>query len=223
MNTRLLSRLLGLSLAAVPAMADVVTEPARTWSVGYVLDDLQDPPASFVLTVSDSAIRSLTQVEVGLRLVGVAPGCGCAGEMFVSLTRDLGRTSILLNGVGIDSGNSVGFGYDGWDVGFRDEAANGDVHGASLFDGVMRGEWQPDGRIHAGDTGRPLSLGVFNGQAGNGEWRLNVADLELGGQMRLEAWSLTLTGVTEVPEASTWAANAALVGLVAAGWWRRRR
>lgn len=50
-------------------------------------------------------------------------------------------------------------------------------------------------------------LQVFVGQAGNGEWSLNVADLDLGGIMRLESWSLTLTGLTEVsqvPEATTW-------------------
>ena len=40
---------------------------------------------------------------------------------------------------------------------------------------------------------------------------------EQGGQMRLEAGSLTLTGGTEVSEPYTWAANAARVGLEAAG------
>ena len=69
-------------------------------------------------------------------------------------------------------------------------------------------------------------LQVFVGQAGNGEWSLNVADLDYGGIMRLESWSLTLTGLTAVspvPEATGWGGMG--VGILAAAWrlWVSRR
>ncbi len=41
--------------------------------------------ATRIFTVSDSQILSLTDVRVGLRLVGNPPGSGFAGEMFASL------------------------------------------------------------------------------------------------------------------------------------------
>ena len=210
-----------LSLA-LNAHALIVTEPVRTYSVSYTLDDLQAVPVGFEITVGDSAIQALTRVEVSFRLVGVTPGAGFASEMFVSLTRDFATTAVLLNGVGITPNDHLGQGYDGWEVTLRDDAANGDLHAASLVAGVLSGTWAPDGRSLATDTVRPLQLGGFNGETGNGVWRLNVADLELGGQMRLESWSLALTGDTQVPEAATGAAVVAVVGGALLSVWRRR-
>jgi hypothetical protein len=40
--------------------------------------------------------------------------------------------------------------------------------------------------------------------------------------MRLDTWSLSLTGDNQVPEASTWVAGAALLGLAAWRRWRSR-
>ncbi len=189
----------------VAAQAGVITEPARVYTVGYTLEDFQDPPAFFVQTIADSSILQLTEVQVGLHLVGATAGGGFAGEIFVSLTKDLGASAVLLNRVGVTSTDAVGFSYDGWDVVFRDGAAAGDIHGSALSLGVLAGEWEPDGRLDGTDESRPGKLQLFVGQAGNGEWSLNVADLDIGGIMRLESWSLTLTGLTEanaVPEAT---------------------
>jgi hypothetical protein len=189
----------------VAAQGGVITEPARVYTVGYTLEDFQDPPALFVQTISDSSILQLTEVRVGLNLVGATGGGGFAGEIFVSLTKDLGASAVLLNRVGVTSSDAVGFGYDGWDVVLRDAAVAGDIHAASLSVGVLKGEWEPDGRLDATTEARLGMLQVFVGQAGNGEWSLNVADLDYGGIMRLESWSLTLTGLTEanaVPEAT---------------------
>ncbi len=211
---------LGTTLAA---RAVVITEPARTYAVGYDLADLANPGAVFQQTITDSAILSLTDVRVGLHLVGRGPG-GFASEMVVSLNKDLSVTSLLLNRVGVTSGNALGFGYEGWNVSLADGAAGGDIHAASLVSGVLTGEFAPDGRTSPTSALRPAQLGLFAGGTGNGAWYLSVADLAAGGTMRLESWSLTLTGengLVEVPEASTWAAGLALALLGGYGWRRR--
>jgi hypothetical protein len=212
-------------LAAAPtASAVVVIEPTRTFTVGTDIADIQDPTVSFLQTVSDSAITSLTKVEVGLTLVGRGSG-GFASEMFVSLNKDLGATASLLNRVGVSGSDAIGQPYDGWDVTFSDGAANGDIHTSTLSSGIQSGIWQPDGRIFATDTARTLQLGVFNGGAGNGAWRLNLADLAAGGTMRLQSWSLTLTGdngLAAVPEPAE-IAGVIGFGLFAFAAWRRRK
>lgn len=212
-------------LAVSPtAHAVVIVEPTRTFTVGTDIADIQDPTVSFLRTVSDSSIISLTKVEVGLTLVGRGSG-GFAGEMFVSLNKDLGATASLLNRVGTSGSDAIGQPYDGWDVTFSDGAANGDIHTSTLSSGIQSGIWQPDGRVFATDTARTLQLGVFNGGAGNGAWRLNLADLAAGGTMRLQSWSLTLTGdngLAPVPEPAG-IATAFGAGLLAFAAWRRRK
>ncbi len=222
------------TLAAVP-----ITDPPRTFLVSHDIPDRSDPPVSFVQNIVDSPILVLSSVVVGLRLVGVTEDAGFAGEMVVSLTRNLADTSLLLNQVGLADLFGEGAPYDGWDVTLRDDAAAGDVHLANATEGVLHGTWQPDGRLLADTEERPAMLDVFSGGPANGEWRLNVADLEFGGRMRLESWSLTFTGFgpatdpepdpnpggspgpSVVPEPSSWWIGAAMLG----GWVlvRRRR
>lgn len=203
----------------------VFTEPSRTWSVGYDIPDLQDPPVTFQIVVADSAILQITDIRVGLRLQGTTPGAGFASEMFVSLNKDLGASAILLNQVGLSTVDAVGFGYDGWNVSFQDSAANSDVHVGLLESGVLSGDWEPDGRLLPEDTLRPYMLSALLGGAGDGTWYLNVADLAPGGDMRLIEWSITLSGFTSqsfVPEGSTWASGVAVV-LLGGAWVLHRR
>jgi MYXO-CTERM domain-containing protein len=200
----------------------IITEPTRTFLVGTDIADLQDPPVNFLQTISDSSILSITQVQVGLNLVG-RDGGGFASEMFVSLNKDLSLTSILVNRVGVSATDSVGQSYDGWNVTLSD-LADSDLHQALQGADILSGIYQPDGRPDPASALRPELLDVFNGDIGNGDWRLSVGDLDLGGTMRLVSWSLTLTGDTvAVPEPSTCAAGLAVLGLVGAAWWRRSR
>lgn len=211
--------------ASAAVSAAVITEPTRFFAVGYDLADLEFVPVTFLQSINDSAIVSLTEVRVGLHLVG-RDGGGFAGEMNVQLNRDLSATSVLLNQVGVDGGNPFGASYDGWNLVFADNAGGGDVHLVSLVSGVLTGDFAPDGRLGPTDAARPALLSVFQGLSGNGDWRLSVADLELGGTMRLESWSLTLSGSTDVsgvPEASSWAVGLGLLGLAGFCGWRRCR
>jgi hypothetical protein len=208
---------------AFVAHAVIITEPTRTYSVGYDLADVVNPGAFFQQTIADSTIVSLTDVRVGLHLVGRGVG-GFAGELVVSLNKDLSVTSLLLNRVGVSGGNPFGFGYDGWNVTLADDGAGGDIHAASLVSGILSGEFSPDGRTSPASALRPALLNVFNGGTGNGDWYLSVADVAAGGTMRLESWSLTLTGengVAAVPEVGTWFAGIFLAGCVGLRMWRR--
>ena len=220
LTPRLLLHGAALLSAAMVTCAGVVTEAARTSTVNWDVADLQDPPVSFLQSVSDSSITSLTRVEIGLNLVGRGVG-GFAGEMFVSLNKDFSLTSVLVNQVGVSSTDSIGQPYNGWNVTLTDLAAS-DLHTVTQSSGDLTGTYQPDGRIDPTSTLRPELLGIFNGGTGNGDWRLNVADLGLGGTMRLVSWSLTLTG-DQLPEPGTYAAGVALLAITAATWWRRSR
>ena len=213
-----------LLAAVLPAAAQVVLTENYTFPVGAPGGNIPDTglSAGFSQTVSDSQIQTLTAVRVGLNLTGTTAGGGWAGDLFVSLNRDLGsQTAILLNQVGVTGSNPAGFGYDGWNVTFRDDAA-ADIHPAVLGSGILTGNYQPDGRLAPTDTLRPASLAVFDGLAGNGAWHLNLADLSFGGTMTLQSWSLELVGqsVAPVPEPD---ALAAFAGLALLGWgaWRR--
>ena len=176
--------------------SDAIVEATRTFVVGQAILDVQDPPRVFAAEVTDSMIVDLTEVRVGLHLVGAPSGGGFASEMYVSITKDLAATAVLLNHAGVTTADGGGFGHDGWDVTFRDDGVLGDVHLLDGGFGVVIGEVQPDGRLAPEATSRPALLSGLNGLVGNGTWRLAVGDAQAGGTMRLESWSLTLVGRT---------------------------
>ncbi len=218
-----------LFAAALPASAIIVTEPTQTWSVGYTVSDDGNTAGPFGIDVTGSAIGAITRVEVGLSFSGVGVDGGFAGDLVVTLAwtpmgggpQDI-VTSHLLNriGAGTLGGGTFGFAYDSVNVTLSDDAAGGDIHTTSLVGAALTGAFEPDGRSVATGSARDFRLNVFNGQPADGSWQLFVTDMSSGGQMRLDSWSLTLTGDNQVPEASTWAAGAAMLGLVA---WRRWR
>ena len=225
MSPRILLVTAVLIAGAGTAHASLFTE-LHTFNVGAPSGSIPDDltPVTFSQTITGSPIFSLTEVRVGLKLVGDPVGQGWAGDLFGSLNLDFGgQTSVLLNRPGVTAGDLLGHSFDGWDIAFRDDAANGDVHlgqpAAPAL--VLTGAWQPDGRLDPLDPARPALLSVFNAAPGNGLWNLTVADLSGGGAMRLQSWSLTLIGeAAVVPEPEAWAA---IVGSGLAGYGLVRR
>ena len=205
MNPRLFFLLAAALLAAVPGYTQIVITETYTYPVvspsGNIPDGISS--LSFNEVVSGSQIGNLTDVMVTLNLSGAPIANGWAGDMFVSLNRDLGsQTAILLNQAGATASNLAGYGAIGWNVTLQTGAANGDIHFATPTSPstIVTGTWQPDGRLNPTSTSRPAGLDVFNGGTGNATWYLNVADLSPGGSMTLTSWSLTLKGTSPVPE-----------------------
>jgi hypothetical protein len=197
----------------------VITE-SYTFNVGSTAGDIPDSGSTtFSQIVSASQIVQLTEVRVTLDLKGTSAAPGFASDMFVSLNRDLGtQTAVLLNQVGVTGSDLVGFDYNGWNVVFKDSAANGDVHlGVPTAPATtLTGDWQPDGRLSPSGSSRTMLLDVFNSAAANSTWYLHVADLASSGTMTLNSWTLSFTGDTSssVPEPQHFAAfaGASLLG-----------
>ena len=207
-------------LGVLPALNAAVITESYTFNVGSTAGDIPDGGSStFSQLVSASQIVHLTEVQVSLNLKGNPAGSGWAGDMFVSLNRDLGtQTAVLLNQVGVTGSDPVGFNYNGWNVVFKDSAANGDVHlGQPAVSGsTLTGDWQPDGRLSPSGSSRTALLSVFNNDAANSTWYLQVTDRSNGATMTLNSWTLSLTGDTSssVPEPQHFAAfaGASLLG-----------
>lgn len=227
---KLLPTVAALLTLSTATRAALVTETYGPDVVNAGITDNAPVLTSFLQRITGSAILSLTEVSISFELHGTSDGVGFASDIFASLLKSpVGvvpaagdPSAVLLNRVGIRTGMPVGFSYDGWNLTLSDRAAE-DIHGESLGSGVLAGIFQPDGRLGATDLLRPAMLASFSGGAGNGDWRLNLGDLDGGGTMQLVSWSLTLTGEDTVPEASTWAAGLGLAFLAAASASRSRR
>lgn len=155
------------------------------------------------------SIADLT-VTLDLRTSGAA---GFNGDYYAYLAHDsIDRFAVLINRPGKTLLNEIGTDGSGFlNVRFSDDAANGDIHnyestlGAGFTAGdSLTGTWAPDGRdvdpANVLDTDiRDSLLNSFEGQTGNGNWTLFVADVASGGTLTLEDWQLEIM-VTPVPE-----------------------
>jgi len=190
-------------LGVLPALGAVVVTESYTFNVGSTAGDIPDGGSTlFSQLVSASQIVQLTEVQVSLNLKGSSAAPGWAGDMFVSLNRDLGtQTAVLLNQVGVTGSDPAGSSFGGWNVVFKDSAANGDVHLGlpTAPSSTLTGDWQPDGRLSPSGSSRTALLDVFNSSAANSTWYLHVADLSPGGSMTLDSWTLSFTGTTATP------------------------
>jgi subtilisin-like proprotein convertase family protein len=161
------------------------------------------------------------------------------GDLYAALSHESGY-AVLLNRVGRRSGSSLGYGDNGLDVGFDDEAANGDVHQYRLTLGgshstalasgppALTGAWAPDARFVPpanswleDEFTRTAMLSNFDGLAVAGDWTLLVVDWETGGLATLDSWGLQITVVPE-PSAASIATAAGLASLAGIRIWRRR-
>jgi subtilisin-like proprotein convertase family protein len=195
---------LGLCASVLAAGSALASPPtfnvSQNYNIGLAIPD--NDPTGLAVTESFSAlgISSISQLTVSLDITG-----GANGDFYAYLQHGSG-VSVLLNRVGRDSGNSIGYANPGMNVTFDDTAVNGDIHTYQLTlnpgASQLTGTWAPDGRtidpsLSLTSSPRTAPLSDFNGLDPNGNWTLFIADLDPGGIGTLQSFSLDVTGVPE--------------------------
>lgn len=190
-------------------------------------------PVGMTSTLNVSGMSYVvSSVTVHLDITG-----GFNGDLYAYLFSPNGTSVVLLNRVGMSSGNAAGYGDTGFNV-TLDSASLNNIHGyqnpslgypGSLNGyGQITGTWAPDARtidplystpsqFDADPTSTDNTLANLVGLNPNGDWTLFIADLSGGGDSTLVSWGLT---VVTVPEPQTWTM---LGGGFAAFWLLCRR
>jgi len=193
-------------------------------------DILDDNPNGIFSTINVSGLYgSIAGISVTLDVAG-----GYNGDLYGFLVNSNGGTfAVLLNRVGVQSGDAFGYGDAGFHVTFADTATN-DIHFYQNVsytldaDGALTGTWAADGRnidpgtnaAVLGSTVRTALLDSFWGTNPNGEWTLFLADFSGGYQSTWQDWQLD---IVTVPEPAVGRLLVAFGLLAAIGWkWRRR-
>jgi hypothetical protein len=168
-------------------------------------------------TIPDNDLNGLQNSQIvsglGAPISGVTVNlditAGFNGDLYVYIQH--GNTlAVLLNRVGLDALNGVGYPDTGLKIALDDNAAS-DVHfyqnkpyGVN-GSGQLTGAWQPDARlIDPLSTGSVFAaatrgnlLSGFEGGDPNGRWTLFAADVSPGGVSILQGWGLAITVVPE--------------------------
>jgi len=202
------------------AQAQVIVTNTSSVSVNTAIPD--GNPGGMSSTTSFSGVQgTITDVSVNLTISG-----GFNGDLYAYLSGPSSGFTILLNRVGVTSGNSFGYGDSGFNnITLSDSSAN-NIHNYQsdspiMSGGQLTGIWAPDGR-NIDPQSSPSSFDTaststdfssFVGGAPNGNWTLFIADMSSGGQATLVSWGLT---VVTVPEPQTWVLVAGGVGVLLA-------
>lgn len=172
----------------------------------------------------------ITALSVSLTISGIGASGAFNGDLYATLVHDSGF-AVLLNRPGKTAVNPWGYSDNGLTLTLADGAPDIHTYRTTLGGapaGSLAGTWSPDGRT--ADPGavtdslatRTTAFGDFLGLEASGQWTLFVADLEAGGQARLDSWGLTLDTAAAVPEPAAGALVVGL-GLVGFAFWRRPR
>jgi hypothetical protein len=179
------------ALASLPAHAQVV-------------QPVPDGTGGLARTMEITApLLPIAELRVTLDLSGPD---GFVGDLYATLQHESGAFAVLLNRPGRDAGLPDGYGDRGLRVTF--DLYGPDIHtyrdtlGGPPAGGLLTGTWSADGRTAdpAGvATGSPRSalLSSFVGLEPSGEWILFIADVNPGGQVFLNNWSLDFTPIPE--------------------------
>ncbi len=167
------------------------------WSGEQEIRDNDPSGVAFSFNLSDAATR-IENVTVSLSVSG-----GWNGDLYAYLSSASGF-AVLLNRVGVDEGNTLGYGDGGLDVSLTSGDANPDIHTYLTSphtynqSGQLTGTWQADGRFLDPLSGtRENTLDVFDGTDPNGEWTLFFADRSGGEVSTLTGFSVEFGTVPE--------------------------
>ena len=147
-----------------------------------------------------SGLRTIiTDVQVTLNFSG-----GYNGDLYVYLAHGT-ESLVLLNRVGVGSGDPFGYSDAGMSVILANGGENGDIHSYGGT-GIPTGTYAPDGRAidplsspASFDAAGTEDFSVFNDLNPNGTWTLYFADMvgSEGNSSTLLSWSLDITAVPE--------------------------
>lgn len=179
------------------------------WNPAEAIPDGNPVGVTHDFTVSGATEGSIYDVQVSLDITG-----GFNGDLYAYLVSPQGWTAILLNRVGVTSGNSIGYGDTGFDT-TLDGLTGNDAHFYQNYpysldgNGRLTGNWAADGRDIAPNSApsafdsasTAANLGQYAGYDANGTWTLFIADLSGGGSATLNQAILT---IITVPEPQTW-------------------
>ena len=206
-------------LGASLAVAQTTTNYSFTFSANVAVPD--GNASGLALTTGLTGLGgTITSLTVSLDISG-----GYNGDLYAYLRGPNGGFAVLLNRVGITTGNAFGYPDTGFDVAFDDSANANNIHFYQNFDyqlngsGQLTGTWSSDGRNidpqsapSLFDTTLPTALLTsFDGTNPDGTWTLFLADLSSGGQSTVVTWGLSIETVPE-PSACALLAIGILLG-----------
>ena len=197
--------LLGLwmSLAAVRGQS--------SFTNSYSISPYIDIPQGNLVGVSEQFVVSGMSGVLGGLTLSLNIAGGFNGNLYSYLVGPQGQMAILLNSVGVTSGNPFGASDAGFNI-VLDMLATNNVHdyASSAYslnpDGQVTGTWAADGRNidplsdpAAFDSAATTSgLNIFQGMEANGTWTLFLAEAGSGGvQPVLQSAILTVTTIPE--------------------------
>jgi subtilisin-like proprotein convertase family protein len=214
---------LTLALVALASRADVTN---LTATVNSAIPVNNYNPVPFQLAVGNMS-GTIDSFSVNLNITG-----GFNGDLYAYLLSPDNTMVVLMNRVGLDSFNSIGYVDTGFDITLT--AAGNNIHfyqdnSPAFSGGQLTGTWAPDQRtidpylytdaslFDAAPTGN--NFNSFYGATPNGTWTLAIADgVNSANQPTLVSWGMT---IQTVPEPQTCALLGC--GLAALGWLKRHR
>ena len=184
------------------------------------------------LEISGLATSTTYTVDVALNIQGRGYG-GYVGDVYAYLAHQSPsgeyRMTVLLNRPGRSASLLSGYDNTGVNITVSDSAAH-DIHTYQAqsyqldsTSTALTGTWQADRRLAnpdsvvSSDARAATTLNNLVTTDPNGNWSLFVADMETGGTMQLNNWSISLTAV---PEPSS---TLIFAGMLASATLRRRR
>lgn len=194
--------------AVIGANAQTLTTNSYFQSVNTVVPDNDSSGLASAINVS-GIYGTITDISLTLNISG-----GYNGDLYAYLVNtNTGVFSVLLNRVGVQNGNDVGYGDSGFAVTFGSGVTN-DIHFyqdlSYTLDGnnALLGTWGADGRdvdpatnsLALGDAPQTALLDSFLGTNPNGSWTLFLADMNFGDESTLQSWQFD---VVTVPEPGT--------------------
>jgi len=187
-------------------------------------------PSGSTFTANVNGVSGpISDISLSLNISSASGSSAYNGDLYAYLAGPHGGFSVLLNRVGVGTGNNFGYADAGMDITFSLAAAS-NIHfyqgGPYLLNGAgqLTGTWGADGRAidpqsspSLFDPSGTAGLDSFLGANPNGTWVLFIADLSDGNTSQVNTWTLNLT---TVPEPSVWALT--LLGAIALIRFRRR-